>query len=113
MDDGSKNHPDPKRTPKRKHPQQQQTHNVPTDDVENTNGTNKGGFANKLQTVPKEQKGCHKWTRATEELQYIDKYILKESKTKESLAEVKIQRGIFLGDALSPLQFVIAMMPLI
>ena len=30
----------------------------------------------------------------------------------KSLAEVKFQRGIFLGDALSPLIFVIAMMPL-
>ena len=30
----------------------------------------------------------------------------------KSLAEVKIQTGIFLGDALSPLLFVIAMMPL-
>ena len=29
-----------------------------------------------------------------------------------SLAETKIQRGIFLGDALSPLLFIIAMMPL-
>ena len=29
-----------------------------------------------------------------------------------SLAEVKIQRGIFQGDMLSPLLFVIAMMPL-
>ena len=30
----------------------------------------------------------------------------------ESLAEAKIQRGIFQGDALSPLLFMIAMMPL-
>ena len=29
-----------------------------------------------------------------------------------SLAEVKVQRGIFHGDALSPLLFIIAMMPL-
>ena len=29
-----------------------------------------------------------------------------------SLAEAKIQRGIFQGDALSPLQFIIVMMPL-
>ena len=31
---------------------------------------------------------------------------------RKSLTEVKIQRGIFLGDVLSPLQFVISMMPL-
>ena len=31
---------------------------------------------------------------------------------EKSLAETKIQRGIFQGDALSPLPFIIAMMPL-
>ena len=30
----------------------------------------------------------------------------------KSLAEAKIERSIFKGDALSPLQFIIAMMPL-
>ena len=31
---------------------------------------------------------------------------------RRRLAEAKIQRGIFQGDALSPLSFIIAMMPL-
>ena len=35
-----------------------------------------------------------------------------ELTTGGRLAEAKIQRGIFLGDALSPLLFIIAMMPL-
>ena len=34
------------------------------------------------------------------------------SEGRRGLAETKIQRGIFQGDALSPLQFIIAMMPL-
>ena len=32
------------------------------------------------------QKGCHKDTRGTEDLQYIDRHILKESKTKKKFA---------------------------
>ena len=40
MDDQKKDHPNPKRPPKRNYPQQLQTYNVPTDDVENTNSLN-------------------------------------------------------------------------
>ena len=116
---------------------------------------------------PDEQKGCHKWSRGTAELLYIDQHILNESKIRRknlamawidykkaydtvpqswvihclkmykishevinfiektmqtwrvdltaggrSLAETKIQRGIFQGDTPSPLLFIIAMMPL-
>ena len=42
MDDQKKDPTDPKRTPKRNRPQQLQTHNVRTDGVKNTNGTNLG-----------------------------------------------------------------------
>ena len=42
MDDQKKDHPDPKKTPHRNCLQQLQTHNVPADDMENTNGTNLG-----------------------------------------------------------------------
>ena len=44
MDDLGKDYPDAKkRHSKRTHPQQLETHNVPTDDVENTDCTNIGG----------------------------------------------------------------------
>ena len=49
-------------------------------------------------------------------LQFIEKtmqtWIVELAAGVQSLAEVKIQRGIFQGDALLPLLFVIAMMPL-
>ena len=51
MDDKRKDHPDPKSLPKK----QLLTHNVSTDDMENTNGTNLGGdlqFAKKPRIVP-------------------------------------------------------------
>ena len=63
---------------------QLQTHNLPTNDVENTNGTNKGKdllLANKPWIVPR-QKGCHKGSRGTAELLYIDQHILNGNKTR-------------------------------
>ena len=116
---------------------------------------------------PKEQKGCHKGSRGTSELLYIDQHILNKSKTRRknlamswidckkaydmvpqrgiinclkrykisdevinfiektmktwrvelttggrNLAAAKIQRGIFQGDALSLLLFIISTMTL-
>ena len=55
MDDQQKDNSDPKRPPKKEPPQQLKIHNVPTDDVENTNSTSKGGdlqFTEKPRIVP-------------------------------------------------------------
>ena len=57
MHDQWKDYPDSKRHQKKNYTQQLQMHNVPTDDVENTNGINKGWdfqLINKLQTVTRE-----------------------------------------------------------
>ena len=57
MDYQGKDNRDPQRPPKRIGPHQLQTHNVPTNDMENTNDTNLGGdlqFAKKPRTVPRE-----------------------------------------------------------
>ena len=165
------NNIDPKGPKQRKCPKQLQTHNLPTESVENINSTNKGRdflLANKAQNVPwgieKMQQKIQKNSRVT----LHDQHILNKSKTRRknqamawiyykkvydmvlqswltnclsqnvqnirwshklywenhenlkveltargrSLAEAKIQRGIFQGDALSPLLFIIAMMPL-
>ena len=88
-----------------------------------------------------EEKGFRKETKGTAKLQSIDQHNLKESKTgrkmykiseevikfikntmeswrveltagRKSLAESKIQRGIFQGDTLSPLLFVFVMIQL-
>ena len=60
---------------------------------------------------------CLKMDKISDEvINFIEKTMKtwKEELTvgERSLAEAKVQRGIFQGDALSPLQFIIAMMPL-
>ena len=72
------------RPPKRNRPQQLQAHNVPTDDVENRNGTNHGDllFANKLRTVHQKTENCHEGKRGKEELLYIDQHILMDRKMR-------------------------------
>ncbi len=42
----------------------------------------------------------------------METWRVKEPAGRKSFAEVNIQRGIFHGDALSPLRLVIAMMPI-
>ena len=60
MDDKSKDHSDPKRSPKKNHPQQLQTHNMPTNYVENTNSIREEIYDSLISRslFPKEQKGC-------------------------------------------------------
>ena len=56
MDDQRKDHIDPKGAKQRNHHKQLQTHNLPTEDVENINSINKGRdllFANEARIVPR------------------------------------------------------------
>ena len=56
MDDKKEDYPDPERTPQKNCPKQQQNHNVPTDDMENTNSENRGRclpLTDKLWTLPR------------------------------------------------------------
>ena len=73
---------DPKQ---RNRPKQLQTHNLPTNDMENTNSSNEGRnllLANKPRFVfHEEQEGCCKGSKGTESL-YIDQHILNERKTR-------------------------------
>ena len=83
MDNQRKGHIGPKRPKQRNRPKQLQTHNLPSNDVENTNSTNKGRdllLANRL--FPEEQKGWRKGCRGTAELLSIDQHSLEERKTR-------------------------------
>ena len=61
---------------------------------------------------------CLKMYKISHEIiNFIEKTPMKTGRVeltagRRSLAEIKIQRGIFQGDSLSPLLFIIAMMPL-
>ena len=88
MDDQSKEHIDPKGPKERNCPKQLQTHNWPTDSVENINSTNKGRdilFATIHGLFPEEQKGCRKGSKGTEKLLYIVQHILNECKTRRKI----------------------------
>ena len=162
MDDRRKNHIDTKGLKQRNHPKQLQTHNLPTNDVENINSTNKGRdlqLANKpqfvswwtarmLQSIQRHrrvtlrrsthpiweqdqtdkssyglnwlQKGI--WYRSAlppnvQNMTWSRKLYRQNQENLENgidrnFAETKIQRGICQGYALSPLLFIITIMPL-
>ena len=85
MDDQRKDYINPKGPKQRNYSKQLQTHNLPTNDVEIFNSTNKGKdqlLAKKPRLFPNEQKGCRKGSRGIADLLCIDQHILNESKTK-------------------------------
>ena len=85
MDDQKKDHIDTKGHKQRNHSKQLQSHNLPTDDVENVNSKIREEINYSLTSrglFPVEQKGCCKGSRGTAELLYIDQHILIESKTR-------------------------------
>ena len=94
MDDQRKDHIDPEGPSQGNRPKHLQTFKVPTDDVQNINGTNKRSdlqLANKPLIVPWRTEGCRKGSRGTEELLYIDQHIFNEIKTRrKNLAMVCI-----------------------
>ena len=85
IDDQRKYHLDTKGSKQRNHPTQPQTHNLPTNDVENISSTNKRRnllFVNKLRFVPRGAERMPQISRVTAELLYIDQHILNESKNR-------------------------------
>ena len=85
MDDQREDHIDPEGQLQGNSHKKLQAHNLPTDDVENINSTNKKAIYYSLTSCglfPEEKNGCRKESRVMRELLYIDQYILNESKTR-------------------------------
>ena len=105
MDDQRKDHIDTKGPKQRNCHKQLQTHNLPTNDVENINNTNKGRdlqLANKSRFVPWRTEGCCKGSRGTAELLYIDQQHSKweqDQTEKSSYGLDWQQKGKWYGSA--------------
>ena len=103
LDDQRKDYINPKGPKQRNCSKQLQSDNLPTNDVENTNSTNKGKDLLLLTNrglFPDELKGCCKGSRGKAELLYIDQHILNESKTRlknKSYSLDWLQKGIWYG----------------
>ena len=86
IDDQREDHSDPKRLHQWNRPNQVNTHKVSTNDVENTDSTNKRGDLlpiDKLWNIPWGTERMPKRTRGTGELLYIDQHTHSESKTRK------------------------------
>ena len=85
-DDQRKDHIDPKGPKQRNCPKQLHIHNLPTNDVENINSTNKGRdlqHANKPQIVSRGKERMPQRIQRHCRVIYIDQHILNESKTRQ------------------------------
>ena len=88
VNDHRKEYIDTKGPKQRNRHKQLQTHNLPTNDVENINSTNKGRdllLANKPRIVPWRTERMLQRSIGTVELLYIDQHILNESKTRRKI----------------------------
>ena len=86
------------------------------------------GHLDEQKLLPEEQKACRKRSRGTNDLLNIDKAVIKEVKFRKKnsmekwrvmlcagnseLGKVNIKRGIFQGDSLSPLVFILTLISL-
>ena len=77
MDDQRKKHIDPKGPKQRNGSKQLLTHNLPIDEILTAQIREEIYYSLKSRWLfPEEQKGCHKGSRGTADLHYIDHHIL-------------------------------------
>ena len=105
MDDQRKDHIDTKGPKQRNRPKQLQTYNMPTNDVENINSTNKGKdllLANKPQFAPwrteRMQQRIQRHSRITLHRWIHSKWVQHQTE-KSGYGQDWLQKGIWYGSA--------------